>query len=93
MRLLLTEELRDKLAERLISEDDLAAVIERAERTGERLIDPESGHLIAHARPRIITYWVEYSLAGEEGFVVHNAYSHRLQIREGEPSAAEGGEP
>lgn len=93
MRLLLTEELRDKLAERLISEDDLAAVIERAERTGERLIDPESGHLIAHARPRIITYWVEYSPAGEEGFVVHNAYSHRLQIREGEPPAAEGGEP
>ena len=80
VRLALSEQMRDKLAERLITHADVAAVIERAERTGERLVEPENGHFIAHARPQIITYWVEYSQAEDGGYVVHNAYSHRVQI-------------
>ena len=32
-------------------------------------------------RPVSVTYWVEYSPRGD-GYAVHNAYSHRVQIVE-----------
>jgi hypothetical protein len=37
---------------------------------------------MAHHKPAAVTYWVEYSRDGDE-FVVHNAYSHRMEVQEG----------
>jgi Fe-S oxidoreductase len=92
MRLEIPAELREKLEEELITEDDLAAVIEQAERSGRRLVDAVSGHFVAHARPRVVTYWVEYSPGAGGGYVVHRAYSHRLEILEGS-TTSQGGTP
>jgi Fe-S oxidoreductase len=67
------------LERRMILLEDVRKVIEQAERTGQRLEDPRSGHLLASHRPVEVTYWVEYSPAGR-GFRVHGAYSHRMKV-------------
>jgi hypothetical protein len=62
-----------------ILEDDVKRVIYEAEKSGNKLRLPGSGRFVAHFRPSIITYWVEYAPAGDE-YEVFNAYSHRMQI-------------
>ncbi len=74
-------EVRALLERRMILLEDVRKVIEHAERTGDRLEDPQTGRRLASHRPVEVTYWVEYSAAqGGAGFVVHNAYSHRMQV-------------
>jgi len=58
-------------------------VIEFAERTGQKLKHPQTGHFLAHYRPVSVTYWVEYAPSGDNEFTVYNAYSHRMVIAEG----------
>jgi NADPH-dependent glutamate synthase beta subunit-like oxidoreductase len=64
----------------LILADDVTRVIANAESTGNKLKNTENGHYIAYLQPLKVTYWVEYS-PRSEGFMVHNAYSHRLEIK------------
>lgn len=73
------------MEERLILAADLQQVIAHAERTGEKLLNPENGHFLAHFRPNTVTYWVEYAPAGD-AFVVFNAYSHRMDVGGGRQS-------
>ena len=82
IRLLIADEVRDRLEERLILVDDIQRVIEHAEKTGRRLLNPETGHFLAHFKPTVVTYWVEYTPEAE-AFRIHNAYSHRMEIAEG----------
>jgi hypothetical protein len=77
----MTEEVRQRLEDRLILIEDIQQVIEYAERTGRKLLQPKTGHFLAHYRPNKVTYWVEYS-PQEEKFVIHNAYSHRMEVIE-----------
>lgn len=81
IRLRISDEVQATLEDRLILVEDVQRVIEHAERTGTKLLDPRTGHWLAHHRPRAVTYWVEYTADGEE-YVVHRAYSHRLQVLE-----------
>jgi hypothetical protein len=67
------------LERRMILLDDIRAVVHHAESTGAKLEDRATGHILASYRPACVTYWVEYSL-GESGIVIHNAYSHRMQV-------------
>jgi glutamate synthase (NADPH) small chain len=69
------------MEDRLILIEDVQRVIGTAEKTGRRLLNPDTGHFLAHYRPTAVTYWVEYSPKGE-AFVIHNAYSHRMEIAE-----------
>lgn len=82
--LILSQEMRDLIESRLILVEDIQKVIEHAEITREFFIDQESGHALASFKPNLITYWVEYSKAGDS-YQVHNAYSHRMTI-EGDAS-------
>jgi Fe-S oxidoreductase len=68
-----------RLEQKQILLEDVREVIRRCERSGEKLLDARSGHALGRARPGHVTYWVEYSAEGSR-FVVHNAYSHRMQI-------------
>ena len=61
--------------------EDIQQVIEYAERTGRKFIDPDNGHSLANFRPLRVTYWVEYQPQGQD-FVVFNVYSHRMEIME-----------
>ncbi|MBN2049133.1 MAG: 4Fe-4S dicluster domain-containing protein [Spirochaetales bacterium] len=71
----------EALEKRLILLRDVREVIAAAEKTGQRLKNNKTNHLIAHLKPGIITYWVEYAPEGD-GYRVYNAYSHRLEILE-----------
>ncbi len=82
IRLLIAPDVQARLEERLILVEDIQRVIEYAERTGRKLLNSATGHLLAHYQPTAVTYWVEYAAEGD-AFVIHNAYSHRMEIAEG----------
>lgn len=81
IRIEVSEAVSRIMEERLILEEDVRRVIGHAEKTGLRLLNRETGHFLAHHRPASVTYWVEYSRQGE-AYIVHNAYSHRMEIVE-----------
>ena len=65
----------------MILVEDLLQVIQWAESTGTKLVQKKTGHYLAHYRPGNVTYWVEYSPV-QDGVIVHNAYSHRMEVLE-----------
>lgn len=79
--LLISPAIQEKMEKDSILAEDVQQVINHAEKTGNKVFFPDSGHYIAHLKPSIITYWVEYSV-DRNRFVIHNAYSHRMQIVE-----------
>ncbi len=81
IELVVSEEIRQVMEDRFILEEDLQQVIDFAEKTGSKLLDSKTGHFIAHFKPTSVTYWVEYSVL-ENRFLIHNAYSHRMEIVE-----------
>lgn len=82
IELVLSADVAAMAERRLIMLEDVRQVIRHAERSGEKIIDRRTGHFIASHRPVSVTYWVEYERRGE-AFVVHRAYSHRMQVAEG----------
>lgn len=65
--------------QRLILKSDIRQVIHYGETTGNKMFNPKTGHYSARLQPGLITYWVEYSI-GEGTYIVHKAYSHRLEL-------------
>ncbi|WP_282432958.1 pyridine nucleotide-disulfide oxidoreductase/dicluster-binding protein [Desulfosporosinus sp. Sb-LF] len=81
INLLLNESVLEVMEDRRFLIEDIQQVIELAERTGRKFINPDNGHSLAYYRPVKVTYWVEYQ-PQEKGFVVLNVYSHRMEIVE-----------
>jgi len=81
IKLVFADAVQARLDRRLILVEDIQQVIAFAESTGKKLLNRESGHFVAYHKPTSVTYWVEYSSDGDT-FVVHNAYSHRMEIVE-----------
>jgi hypothetical protein len=76
-------DVQSRLEERLILVEDIRQVIAHAEKTGRKLVNPQTGHFLACHRPANVTYWVEYSpMPKGEGFAIYNAYSHRMLVEE-----------
>ena len=68
------------LEERMILVEDVRKVVQHIVESGEGLQNPQTGHVLGRWTPACVTYWVEYS--EQEGkIVVHNAYSHRMQVK------------
>jgi len=82
IRLHIPEEVEHLIEDRRILREDLQKTIHHAETTGEKFINPSTGHSLASLRPDRVTYWVEYSPVGE-GYQVHRAYSHRMEMKRG----------
>ncbi len=61
--------------------EDVENTMLHAETKGKKLINPSAGRCLASLRPDRVTYWVEYSKACEE-YLVHSAYSRRMEMRE-----------
>lgn len=78
-KLVISDSVSRIMEERRILEDDIRKVIDYAEQTGRKLQSRETGHYLAYYQPVSVTYWVEYSFR-DEGCVVHNTYSHRIEI-------------
>jgi Fe-S oxidoreductase len=82
IHLVISDEIKQLLEDRLILIEDLQKVIEYAERTQSKFLQQENGHYLAHYKPTRVTYWVDYSIDGDQ-YVIHNAYSHRMDLLEG----------
>ncbi|CCO09200.1 pyridine nucleotide-disulfide oxidoreductase/dicluster-binding protein [Desulforamulus hydrothermalis] len=80
INLIIPAAVNEVMEERLILVEDVQKVIEYAERTGNKLLIRNNGHVLACHRPVAITYWVEYT-PQEDGFTIHNAYSHRMEVK------------
>lgn len=78
-----SEEVKTILDERHILDDDLRRVIDNAEKTGDKLYQPEGDRFLSQLRVNEVYYYVEYARS-ERGFRVHTAYSHRLAFAGGE---------
>jgi NADPH-dependent glutamate synthase beta subunit-like oxidoreductase len=81
IKLNISEPVRELMERRMILVEDLQQTISWAEKTGNKLVSHLTGHFLAHHAPGTVTYWVEYSPT-EDGFDIHNAYSHRMEIVE-----------
>lgn len=85
----LTETAEAAMQKRRILTTDVQKVLLQARQTGHWLASVETGHLVASLRPAAVTYWVEFEPVAEEsggeGYVVHNAWSHRMRIKGGQP--------
>lgn len=80
--LYIPEEVERLMEARGILREDVEKVISHAETTGEKFIKSSTGRSLASLRPTRVTFWVEYSLVGED-YQVHSAYSHRMEMKRG----------
>jgi len=85
IRLHIPEDVERLIEDRRILREDVQKTIHHAETTGEKFINTSTGRSLASFRPDRVTYWVEYSRAGE-GYQVHSAYSHRMEMKRGRGS-------
>jgi hypothetical protein len=80
--LIIAPEVAEVLDKRRILVEDVQRVIHEAEKSGSVAVHPHTGRLKASYRAYRTTIWVEYSPA-PEGYVIHTAYSHRMEVMEG----------
>lgn len=79
-KLLIDKALEAKMSQDLIVEEDAAAAIEFCEKTGQTIIDCETGYKTGCAVIGKFTYWVTYCNDGEL-LQLLNVYCHRMNIR------------
>ena len=75
-----TPEAREMMDARMILTEDAEHVLRVMRETGEAVLDQESGLTIARARIGNTTFWVAFTSDGENAYLVHRAYSHRMQV-------------
>jgi len=78
-----TESAVETMEVRRILKSDVQKVLHQARESGRGLVNNETGYFLASFRPVVVTYWVEYELQGD-GYLVHNAWSHRMLIKGGQ---------
>ena len=82
--LIIPENVRAILEDRLILEEDIIRVLVHVEETNLALQNEVTGRWLAYYCPTYVTYWVEYTKSGNE-YTIYNAYSHRMSITEVKP--------
>ena len=80
-----TDEARQLMDGRMILTDDVIAVLNDFRETGEAILDDETGLMIARKRVGNATFWVKFTQPEPDHYLVHRAYSHRMNVvrREG----------
>jgi Fe-S oxidoreductase len=79
MPLAIAPDVAEILQSRRILEKNLRRVIQSAENGGTRFCHAETGQFLGMQRLGHATFWVVYTPA-EDGYVVHNAYAHRMEV-------------
>jgi len=79
----ISSEVKSILESRGIRAEDVSQVIEHAEGTGEKIYRKEvPNRYLAKLRINEVTFYVDYSIAGGDTYIVHTAYSHRTKMEE-----------
>ncbi|MCI9597302.1 MAG: NAD(P)-binding protein [Firmicutes bacterium] len=78
----ISSELKEKLDEERILEEQILHTIDFCQRHGRTILDEESGTLSGYCQIGYMTYWAEYKALDEAAgkFQLVNAYSHRTKI-------------
>ena len=79
IRLKMDPEVKERLDRRRILDEDVQKVIHHAQESGDRLFNPRTGRYKASLKPYKTTFWVEYTPVAD-GYEVHNAYAHRMEV-------------
>ncbi len=79
MKLQIGDMVRARMETRHILDDDVKRVIDHAEKTGEKLYQPDNKILLSKLRVNQVYFYVEYSPV-EGGFEVYSAYAHRFLL-------------
>ena len=75
-----TDEALKMMDDRMILKSDVIGVLDELRRTGEAIQDFETGLFIARHRIGNVTFWVKYTETENGGYLVHRAYSHRMNV-------------
>lgn len=67
------------MEDRRILREDVEAVLAETLRTGRRMVERQSGRLLASFRPRRVNYWVEYVQDGDH-ITVTRVWCHRMEL-------------
>jgi hypothetical protein len=73
-------EVKALLESRRILKEDIQKVLLHVQNGGQAFRHPDTGHWLACFRPYLATFWVEFSPLEEEGYCIHNAYAHRMEV-------------
>ncbi|WP_238918399.1 pyridine nucleotide-disulfide oxidoreductase/dicluster-binding protein [Clostridium sp. YIM B02555] len=79
LKIVIDDNIRNKMEDELILESDIKKVIGEAEKTKNSFFNPQNGHVLAWRRLVNVTFWVEYQKV-EDSFNIINAYSHRMHV-------------
>lgn len=80
--LIMNNDVASKVNKLKILEEDICNVIRHAETTGRRTVNPENNHYKAYYEIGAVTVWVEYTNGiNTDDRIIHNVYSHRMQIQ------------
>jgi Fe-S oxidoreductase len=60
--------------------DDVAMVLQEAEKSGPMFVNPQTKLMIATLKPRQVTFWVEYEELANGVKKVHRAWCHRMTL-------------
>jgi hypothetical protein len=82
LKLQKSDEVSEILQSRHILDDEVKMVIHNAECRGGKLYQLEAERFLAKLKIADVTFYVEYSFAGEKTYIVHTAYSHRAELEE-----------
>ncbi len=74
------EELKEKLHQSRILEEDLMEVIDYCEKNNRRVYDQEKDTYSGYKKIGYATYWVEYRKKSDKAMVLLNGYAHRMEI-------------
>ena len=83
MTLIKDEGVTSLLEDRYIIDEDLRQVIHNAEKSGEKLFQPEGDRYLAKLTISDATFYVEYSIS-DDSYRIHTAYFHRSEFVNGE---------
>lgn len=80
IKIIIDEEVRNIMEQRLILESDIRKVIGMGENSKNIFFNPENGHYLAFRRIVNVTYWVEYEKI-DNFFRIITVYSHRMDVQ------------
>ncbi len=79
VKLQISDDVKKRLEERHILEDEVKQVIFHAETEGDKLYLTQSNRLLSRLRIGSATFYVEY-ITGQGQYIVQSAYAHKSEI-------------
>ena len=79
IKLKLGDEVRQRMVERHISENEVRHVVQNAESSGQKAYQPDASRYLAMLRIGNATFYVEYSIE-DDMYAVITTYAHKTEI-------------